>query len=311
MTTSFLQRLALPASLERAPDFAIVGRTLREIHGSLRAADGSNVSWRGDDGASPCIRVTVAPVRPGHSVMLEYSCDGGPVTELVAGPEWIGPARGERVYRAMLPKTQGGLLEVLPVLRFAGQPISPRLARTPTLAPAPPRGSTCAPIWDWTAKFLATLNATVKMQRVGPGPDGLRIDWLIDEGRFVGPQLEGVVLPGAADFMRIRPDGVAIVDVRACLETTTGARIFVAYNGTVDLGIDGYTRALRGQFAALPPLVVTPTFETADPRLQWLNRVRCFGVGRVDTLALTYVFDVYDVEVGQRHAGSPGGLDFR
>jgi hypothetical protein len=103
--------------------------------------------------------------------------------------------------------------------------------------------------------------------------------------------------------MRIRRDGVAIVEVRACLETVQGARILAAYSGTLDLGVDGYERALHGEFATLPPLVVTPTFETADPRLKWLNRVRCVGVGRVDTQALTYIFDVYAVEVGQRHAG--------
>ena len=121
------------------------------------------------------------------------------------------------------------------------------------------------------------------------------------------PALEVLVLalaPGAADFMRIRRDGVAIVDVRACLETTQGARVFVRYEGALDLGHDGYQRALRGQFTILPPLVVTPTFETGEASLEWLNRVRCFGVGRVDTQALTYTFDVYAVEVGNRQAGA-------
>ena len=175
--------------------------------------------------------------------------------------------------------------------------MSERPAAAPVSEPPP------FPVWDWTTRFLASLSATVKRQDVGECPDGLRIDWLIDEGRFFGPHIEGVVLPGAADFMRVRRDGVAIVDVRACLETAGGARIFVAYGGTLDLGPDGYRRALRGEFATLPPLVVTPTFETADASLSWLNRVRCFGVGRVDTHALTYVFDVYAVEVGERHAG--------
>ena len=38
-------------------------------------------------------------------------------------------------------------------------------------------------------------------------------------GDSPGPDLSGVFLPGAADWMRIRPDGMAIVDARACLET--------------------------------------------------------------------------------------------
>jgi hypothetical protein len=280
-----------------------------DLCGTFRARDGSRVTWRSEDGASSCIRIAVAPVRPGHSVVLECRVDGGPVTEIVAAPEWRLPATAERVFRAHLASGSTGGLEVLPVLRFAGQPVSARLSDGPAAASSAPRSaaaSSCAPVWDWSANFVASLTATVKRQDVGECADGLRIDWLIDEGRFVGPEIEGVVLPGAADFMRVRRDGVAIVEVRACLETAQGARIFAAYAGTLDLGPDGYQRALRGEFATLPPLVVTPTFETADARLRWLNRIRCVGVGRVDTRALSYVFDVYSVEVGQRHASGGG-----
>lgn len=307
MTTSVGERLAVPGFLRKAPDAANRSPNLGDLCGTFRARDGSEVAWRGDDGASPCIRIAVAPVRPGLSVTLDIRLDGGPVTELAAAPEWPLPAGKERRYTARLPQPLAGALEALPVLRFAGQPISPRLAQTPAAAIAPRAPPTGAPVWDWSARFLASLTATVKRQMVGEGPDGLRIDWLIDEGRFCGPELEGIVLPGAADFMRVRRDGVAIVEVRACLETTDGARIYATYGGALDLGPDGYGRALRGQFTTLPPLVVTPTFETADARLKWLNRVRCIGVGRVDTQALTYVFDVYAVEVGDRHAGGDGG----
>jgi hypothetical protein len=232
--------------------------------------------------------------------------DGGAVSEVPAAPEWRAPASVERVYKALLPQHLAGVWEVLPVLRFAGQPISPRLPQTPG---APPASPSSVPVWNWSTRFLASLMATVKRQDVGEGPDGLRIDWLIDHGHFLGPEIEGTVLPGAADFMRVRRDGVAIVDVRACLETTEGARIYTSYGGALDLGPDGYQRALRGQFTSLPPLVVTPTFETGEARLQWLNRVRCFGVGRVDTRALTYEFDVYAVEVGRRQEPAGYGVE--
>jgi hypothetical protein len=297
-----LERAPTSAPQTKAPNGAEgLLRDLSDLCGSFVANDGSKVAWRGEQSAVPCIRIAVTPARPGHSVSLDLRLADGPIIALAATPDWGAPSPGERLYRAVLPQPLAGAWEALPVLRFAGQPVSPRMSDRPAAAPAkePPP----FPVWDWTTRFLASLSATVKRQEVGEGPDGLRIDWLIDEGRFFGPHIEGVVLPGAADFMRVRRDGVAIVDVRACLETTTGARIFVAYGGTLDLGADGYRRALRGEFATLPPLVVTPTFETADPRLAWLNRVRCFGVGRVDTQALTYVFDVYAVEVGERHAG--------
>jgi hypothetical protein len=301
LTASFAERLAAPALLDRAPDgAAILTKSVGNLFGSFPARDGSVVAWRCDESG---IRITVAPVRPGHGVTVEFRFDGGPVTELFATPEWRAPASAERVYKARLPQLPTGVLEMLPVLRFAGQPISPRLSdKQAVSSPLAPRPATAipSPVWNWSTRFVATMTATVGRQNVGEGPDGLRIDWLIEQGHFAGPDIKAAVLPGGTDFMRIRRDGVAIVDVRACLETADGARIYAAYGGALDLGPDGYARALRGQFASLPPLVVTPTFETSDARLRWLNRVRCFGVGRVDTSALTYTFDVFAVEVGGR-----------
>ena len=65
----------------------------------------------------------------------------------------------------------------------------------------------------------------------------------------------------------------------------------------LDLGRDGYARALRGEFDALPPLVVTPTFATADSQLEWLNRVQGIGVGRGLT-PQQIEFDVYIIRTG-------------
>ena len=153
------------------------------------------------------------------------------------------------------------------------------------------------PHWAWDATFLGSLTTTVHKEVVGVTPDGLRIDWHVKEGSFVGPGFHGVVLPGATDWMRIRKDGVGIVNVQACFEARTGARIYGSYGGIFDLGPDGYARALRGP---LPPVVVTPTYATADKRLEWLNRAQCIGVGRVDTTALRVELDVYVVQVGGR-----------
>ena len=52
---------------------------------------------------------------------------------------------------------------------------------------------------------------------------------------------------------------------------------------------------------------MTPTYATADPRLEWLNRAQCVGVGRVDMSALRVEFDVYVVRVGER-AAQPSSL---
>jgi hypothetical protein len=244
-------------------------------------------------------------------VAVEYRVDGGPVQQAIALPEARSQDGSTRMFRAVLPGQKSGIVEFLPVLRFAGQPISPRLEESGACSryevggnakPDVPAGATLTPRprWDWSTRFLGLITATVRKEIVGPTPDGLRIDWHVKEGTFVGPGLDAVVLPGATDWMRIREDGVGIVNVQACFETRTGARIFGSYGGFFDLGPEGYARALRDDFDPLPPVVVTPTYATADKQLEWLNRAQCVGVGRVDMRALRVEFDVYLVQVGGR-----------
>ena len=131
-------------------------------------------------------------------------------------------------------------------------------------------------------------------------PDGLRINWYVEEGSFAGPDVSGVMLPGSGDWMRVREDGIALVNVRASLQTSDGARIYATYSGILDLGSDGYARAVRGEFAPFPPIIVSPVFQTSDTRYSWINRLQCTGVGRVDTAERSYELDIYSVQVGGR-----------
>ena len=191
----------------------------------------------------------------------------------------------------------------MPILRFARHDVSPGLephGRPPAATDqlGDDETGTPEPRWTWDTRFLGSLTAMLRKEVVGITPDGLRIDWHVTQGTFVGPGFDAIVLPGAADWMRIRRDGVAVVSVQACFETRDGARVFGSYGGIFDLGPDGYARALRDEFDRLPPVVVTPTYATADARLAWLNRAQCLGVGRVDMAALRVEFDVYAVRVG-------------
>jgi Protein of unknown function (DUF3237) len=295
------------------------------IPSMLRAHDGSVLRWGEADtplppavispGAPACVTTAVSPVRPGHAVTVEYRVNRGPVRQAIGLSEPRSHGVNARLFRAILPGQPGGLVEFLPVLRFAGQPISPRLGEsagcpryqvrcgavettdTSATPSAEPAGE---PRWDWHTRFLWTGKVGIRKEVVGALPDGLRINWHVTEGRFVGPGLEGVVLPGAADWMRIREDGIGIVSVRECLRTRTGAHIYCSYGGIFDLGADGYARALRGEFDPLPPFVVAPTYTTVDKELTWLNRVQCLGVGRVNVNALLATYDVYVIGVGAR-----------
>ncbi len=285
-----------------------------------RARDGSALWWGDADtpqppqvvppGAATPIAVAVSPMRPGHAVTVEYRVNGGPVREAIGLIEPRIHDQNARIFRAVLPGQSGGLVEFLPVLRFAGQPISARLAESaecpryqvgcgaaPNETAQSPATSSAnsalEPRWDWDARFLGTCTIILRKEVVGAVPDGLRIIWRFVEARFAGPVLEGTFLPGAADFMRIRADGVAIVQVQGCIETRKGARIYTSYGGNLDLGRDGYDRALRGEFDPWPPFVRAPTYATADKELEWLNRAQCLIVGRVDMKALRVESDAY------------------
>ena len=283
-----------------------------------RARDGSELRWGEADtpvpaavispGTPASVTVAVSPVRPGHAVTVEYRVNGGPVRQAIgqSAPRVHG-ANGQ-VFRALLPGQSGGTVEFLPVLRFAGQPISPRLresAECPRYqvgcgaAPAETAGlSAGEPRWDWDTTFLWAGTVATRKEVIGVMPDGLRINLHVTEGRFVGPRFEGDVRPGGANWLRIRKDGVGIVNVTECLETRSGARIDCLYDGIIDLGADGYARAIRGDFGILPPFVLAPTYATADKELAWLNRAQCIGVGRVDMKTLRASYDIYVVTAG-------------
>ena len=291
----------------------------------LRARDGSELRWGEADtpvppaiippGAPASVAVAVSPVRPGHAVTVDYQVNGGPVRQAIGLPEPRVHGTTGRVFRALLPGLPGGMVEFLPVLRFAGQPISPRLGQSAEchryqvgydaapveaadVAATPIAKSAGQPRWDWDTTFLWACTVGIRKQVIGELPDGLRINFEVTDGRFVGPRFEGVVLPGGVNWMRIREDGVAMVNVTECLQTRTGARIDSLYGGIFDFGSAGYARATRGQFDPLPPFAVAPTYVTADKELVWLNRAQCIGVGRIDMKTLRGEYDVYVVTVG-------------
>jgi truncated hemoglobin YjbI len=286
-----------------------------------RIGQGAVVRWQWRSDAVPQLQ----PVTPG-TVLFEPGSEEGRMlltwgfTPRVLGyiPNVRGVITGladqmprqAPLLRATLPGEPGGVGGRVPVLRLVGVDPSPRLgAPVTTLSHEGQTGAGAAlssqPRWGWDTTFLGSLTALLRKEVVGVTPDGLRINWHVTKGSFVGPGFDAAVLPGAADWMRIRRDGVAIVSVQACFETREGARVYGSYGGIFDLGPDGYARALRDEYDHLPPVVVTPTYATADERFGWLNRAQCIGVGRVDMSALRVEFDVYVVRVGERAHQAP------
>jgi hypothetical protein len=103
-----------------------------------RARDGSELRWGEADtpvppaviSAGAPVAVAVSPVRPGHAVTVEYRLNGGPVRQAIGLSEPRVQDANGREFRAVPPGQSDGTVEFLPVLRFAGQPISPRLGES-------------------------------------------------------------------------------------------------------------------------------------------------------------------------------------
>ncbi|MES2698354.1 MAG: DUF3237 family protein [Pseudomonadota bacterium] len=103
-------------------------------------------------------------------------------------------------------------------------------------------------------------------EAMGPEPrskDGLRGEfWPIVGGRFEGPGIRGVVIPGGADFPVVRPDGVEVIDAFYRLRTDDGVTIIIHNVGLTYPSAD----------AEWPRFRLTPSFTAPVGKYDWLNR---------------------------------------
>jgi hypothetical protein len=134
-----------------------------------------------------------------------------------------------------------------------------------------------------TRPLMELRLATAPTQQLGAGPHGVRTTFPITGGDFAGERVRGVVVPGGADWVLRRPDGVLEVDLRITLETHDGALIHLTFQGLRHDGPQAKAAVDRG---ALPDPTsyyfrTLPRFETADPRYLFLNRLLAVGRGEI------------------------------
>ena len=93
--------------------------------------------------------------------------------------------------------------------------------------------------------------------------------------------MSGRALAGGGDWLIKRADGVIHLDVRAMLETDAGEGIYMTYTGRLKMPPDGDERLARGESLSGEQLYfrTAVSFETAAPRLIWLNDILEIGIG--------------------------------
>ena len=144
---------------------------------------------------------------------------------------------------------------------------------------------------------MFTISAELDAIRsIGRTPYGERRIINILGGSVSGPKLTGRILPGGADWQIIRGDGAADIKARYTIESDAGALIMVTSEGLRHGPPDVMASLARGDNVD-PRLYYFRTimrFETADPAVDWLNRI--LGLARGQREARRVRLDVYEVE---------------
>jgi len=139
-------------------------------------------------------------------------------------------------------------------------------------------GTESAPKLDFIFSAQVTIDARLEFGDVGKG--GRRIV-PITGGKFAGPQMNGKVLPGGADWQLLRHDGVAELEARYTLRTDDGALIYVRNHALRHGSAEAMAALDAGRPADLANYYFRGAtfFETSAARYAWLTKhiVVCTG----------------------------------
>ena len=140
-----------------------------------------------------------------------------------------------------------------------------------------------SPAAELRCEFLMRLEAEFDdPQNLGGTPLGTRRILYVKRGSFSGPRLEGRILPGGGDWVLVRRDGVAQLDIRMTLRGDDGELIDLRSSGLLDIEPQVRQRILNGE--EIDPSAyyfrTALAFETGAEKYRWLNRLIAAGVGR-------------------------------
>jgi hypothetical protein len=127
-----------------------------------------------------------------------------------------------------------------------------------------------APRLEFVFEARVTIAPTIEM---GETPRGRQRMIPITGGVVEGPNFKGTVVPGGADWQIIRPDGVAELTAQYVIRAD-GADIAVINRAMRHAPPEINTRLLANE--KVDPAAVyfrgSPTFASASPKHEWLNK---------------------------------------
>lgn len=283
--------------------------------------NGLNLRWTDLEQQAPGqvhrVLVEGGPISPANVLRLIYSVDGGPERVTRGWPVGVDPKTDMQAFVAELPAVgEGKSLHWRPVLTQGGREADPgpRKAGADGLVPLPatddPRTAaeqedTSRPFFPLNVKYLYRIFAPFdrKSFSMGETPDGIPMRFRVKAGGVVrGPAMNAEILEAGGDWMRIRRDGIGMVDVHALMRPEGGGMLLNTYTGIADFGPDGFDRLAAGDWPDLVPVRLAPRYLTSDPKWAWLNRVQCIAIGEVNIPENMIQYDEYAI------LGSNGGI---
>ena len=144
---------------------------------------------------------------------------------------------------------------------------------------------------------IFTISAELEaITNLGRTPYGQRRIIGIVGGSVRGPKLTGRILPGGADWQIIRNDGAADIKARYTIETDAGALIMVTSEGLRHGPPEVMEKLARGDNVDPDHYYFRTVmrFETADPTVDWLNRILALARGQRQSRSVR--LDVYEVK---------------
>lgn len=262
---------------------------------------GMTLRWTEETGLSGRkVLVETQPVSPTHVVNIVYSVNGGPQRMCRGWSTGINTENGSQTFAAMLPEfSPRKNLEWWPVLSDGVHELAPEIGSRPSSLEKQskaPQSEASGRTFPYEMEYLARVTAPLGKTptKIGETPEGLMIAFPLGvNGTVRGPKLNGEIEHLGGDWMRVRPDGVGISQIRVIVNCNDGTKFLGEYGGVVNFGRDGYAALSRGGGPEMAEVQLAPRFVSADPKLDWLNRVQCLGLGRVTMSDLLVEYDLY------------------
>ncbi|MEV4900187.1 DUF3237 domain-containing protein [Citricoccus sp. NPDC055426] len=132
-------------------------------------------------------------------------------------------------------------------------------------------------------EFLATVAVEVSAPvEIGRTHRGQRRIIPITGGTVTGPELNGTVLAGGADFQLIQSETSSDLDARYAIETDDGERLYVMNAAYRTGSAEDIAALARGERVPAERIYFrcAPRFEVAGERWAWLESTVVIGSGR-------------------------------